>query len=69
MGFHTHLSKAVIYGDKCMGGLGLVSPIDLLDIETVANVARFVNSESPITRSVSRYSLSQARKGKVTDIL
>ena len=69
LGCNFKLSKAVIYGDKRHGGLGLTSPVDVLDIECTASVCRFVNSSSTITRNIARASIQKALRGKSTDSL
>src|SRR3989338_8275259 len=69
LGCNFKLSKAVIYGDKQFGGLDLVSPVDIQDIECTASVCRFVNSTSTITCNVARSSIQKALRGKSTDSL
>ncbi|EFC46018.1 predicted protein [Naegleria gruberi] len=57
MGWDCRLSKAVMYGEKSIGGLGLISPSNIYYIEQCAALYRFVNSSSSITRYVMRKAL------------
>ncbi|EFC43434.1 predicted protein [Naegleria gruberi] len=69
IGCDNRLSKAVIYGDKSQGGLGLLSPVDISHVERMASVCRFVNSTSPITQKIARAMINKALKGETTDSL
>src|SRR3989338_8325875 len=69
MGCDNRLSKAIIYGDKQLGGLGLMSPVDIACIERMAAVCRFVNSTSPLTQNIARSNIKNALKKSATDSL
>lgn len=68
MGWDFCLSKAVMFGDRTVGGLGLTSPVDLYYIEPLANLIRFVNSSAQITREGARkVAVIKCEEGKEVD--
>lgn len=67
MGWDFCLSKAVMFGDRTVGGLGLTSPVDLYYIEPLANLIRFVNSSAQITREIARKAVIKCEEGKEVD--
>ena len=67
MGWDFCLSKAVMFGDRTVGGLGLTSPVDLYYIEPLENLIRFVNSSAQITREIARKAVIKCEEGREVD--
>lgn len=57
LGLNYLLSKAVIFGGKSQGGLGITAPSALLAIEQLGSCQRFLNSTSDITKTIAREAL------------
>jgi len=58
LGLNFLLSKAVIFGGKSQGGLGITAPSALLAIEQLGSCQRFLNSTSDITKTIAREALT-----------
>ncbi len=67
MGWDIRLSKAVIYGDKSIGGFGITSPKDIYFIERCASIFRFSNSSSQITKYSIRKTILDVEQGLIED--